>query len=62
MSDTIPILEAVPALVGIYLVADKGERLRGVAEIEAVAGQGLAGDRYFLKRGAFSAKEAPTAS
>jgi MOSC domain-containing protein YiiM len=44
-------------LAGIYIVARKNELLQGVAEVEAVAGRGLTGDRYFLKQGAFSAKE-----
>jgi MOSC domain-containing protein YiiM len=46
-------------LIGIYLVEHKGDLLRAVAEVEAVAGRGLAGDRYYLKQGAFSAKEGP---
>lgn len=33
-------------LVGIYVAAKKGEKLRECAEAEAIAGGGLAGDRY----------------
>ena len=57
MSTTTNTPEAVAALAGIYLVAHKGELLQGVAEVEAVAGRGLTGDRYFLKQGAFSARD-----
>ena len=31
--------------------------MRGVAEIRAIAGVGLEGDRYAVKRGSFSAKD-----
>jgi MOSC domain-containing protein YiiM len=33
--------------------------LRALARVEAVAGRGLIGDRYFLKEGTFSNKDGP---
>jgi MOSC domain-containing protein YiiM len=44
-------------LIGIYIAARKGKDLQAVDRVEAVAGRGLAGDRYFLKEGTFSSKE-----
>ena len=46
-------------LVGIFTGAQKGRELQAVARIEAVAGRGLLGDRYFLKEGTFSGKDGP---
>lgn len=43
-------------LVGIYLASAKGERLTSTPEAQAVVGRGLEGDRYFDKKGTFSAK------
>lgn len=44
-------------LLAIGVAAAAGEPLETVAQIEAVAGQGLAGDRYALCRGAFQKGE-----
>jgi MOSC domain-containing protein YiiM len=46
-------------LVGIYIAARKGTDLHALDQVEAVAGRGLTGDRYFLKDGTFSAKDGP---
>ena len=46
-------------LIGIYVGKRKGEDLCAVETVEAVAGRGLAGDRYFLKEGTFSTKDGP---
>lgn len=45
-------------LAGIF-IGEKSAPLRALAEVEAIAGCGLAGDRYFLKEGTFSNKHGP---
>ena len=46
-------------LLGIFITAHKSESLQRVDKVEAVAGKGLVGDRYFCKEGTFSAKDGP---
>src|SRR5437660_5401291 len=46
-------------LIGIYIAAKKGIDLAPIDKVEAVAGKGLVGDRYFLKDGTYSAKDGP---
>jgi MOSC domain-containing protein YiiM len=46
-------------LIGIFIAPRRREDLQAVAQIEAVAGRGLAGDRYFLQDGTFSHKPGP---
>ena len=46
-------------LVGIFVAPRKGADLQPIAQVEAVAGRGLIGDRYFLKDGTFSKKDDP---
>src|SRR5215831_9768417 len=46
-------------LVGIFTAHRKGDDLNAVDQIEAVAGRGLVGDRYYLKEGTFSGKDGP---
>ena len=46
-------------LAEIYLGARKAEPLERVEQVEAVAGSGLTGDRYFLKAGTFSVPGKP---
>jgi MOSC domain-containing protein YiiM len=46
-------------LIGIFAGQRKGGDLQSFEQIEAVAGQGLVGDRYFLKEGTFSEKDGP---
>src|SRR5204862_8171310 len=46
-------------LLAIHIAGRLAENLHAVAEIEAVAGRGLAGDRYCAKEGTFSAKDGP---
>lgn len=46
-----------PTLVErIYVCPDKGLPMQEVSAVEAIAGQGLAGDRYALNRGTYSGK------
>jgi MOSC domain-containing protein YiiM len=44
-------------LIGIYLAARATENLHQLAQVEALAGRGLAGDRYCTKEGTFSPKD-----
>src|SRR6516165_5197617 len=46
-------------LIGIFIGERKGCDLQAVDAVDAVAGRGLMGDRYFLKDGTFSAKDGP---
>src|SRR5436190_15004686 len=46
-------------LLGIFIAKRKGTDLEGLDRVEAVAGRGLVGDRYFLKEGTYSAKSGP---
>ena len=46
-------------LTGIFISAKKGADLRAMDAIEAVAGRGLVGDRYFAKEGTYSDKDGP---
>ena len=46
-------------LVGIYVASNKAEPLSPVDHAEAVAGQGVTGDRYFLRSGTYSQKNGP---
>jgi MOSC domain-containing protein YiiM len=46
-------------LIGIFIAQRKGTELQPIERVEAVAGRGLVGDRYFLKEGTFSAKDGP---
>ena len=46
-------------LTAIFIAGKKGIDLQPIDRIEAVAGRGLVGDRYFLKEGTFSAKDGP---
>jgi len=46
-------------LEGIYLTERKAEELRSVAEVEAVAGRGIRGDRYFQQQGTFTKPDSP---
>ncbi|MBI3821834.1 MAG: hypothetical protein HY289_04035 [Planctomycetes bacterium] len=45
--------------MGIFIAQHKGTDLHAIDKVEAVAGRGLTGDRYFLKDGTFSAKDGP---
>ena len=46
-------------LIGIFVAARKRDDLQSLDQVEAVAGRGLFGDRYFLKEGSFSPKDGP---
>jgi MOSC domain-containing protein YiiM len=52
-------LEFQGELAGIFTARRKGEDLQSLDRVEAIAGRGLVGDRYFLKEGTFSAKDGP---
>lgn len=41
-------------LLGIYIAAKKATALHPIDQAEAIAGQGLVGDRYFLQEGTFT--------
>src|SRR5438128_4567563 len=41
-------------LIGIFLAGEKALPLQAVDSVEARAGQGLVGDRYFLQKGTFT--------
>jgi len=41
-------------IVAIHIVAEKGQLPVAVPAVNAIAGKGLEGDRYFRKRGTFS--------
>src|SRR5262245_22379089 len=46
-------------LIGIFVAARPRDDLHAVEQVEAVAGRGLTGDRYFRKEGTFSDKDGP---
>jgi MOSC domain-containing protein YiiM len=46
-------------LVGIFIAKRKGGDLLPLEQVEAIAGRGLTGDRYFLKDGAAPRKDHP---
>jgi MOSC domain-containing protein YiiM len=46
-------------LLSIFIAARKGHDLHAIDKVEAVAGRGLVGDRYFAKEGTFSDKDGP---
>jgi len=41
-------------LFGIYIAPEKGARMQKMNEVQAITGQGLAGDRYALGAGSFN--------
>jgi MOSC domain-containing protein YiiM len=47
-------------VIGIHLAEDAEGRMLPVAEVEAVAGRGLRGDRYFNSRGSYSDRPDPS--
>ena len=49
-----PGIVAAPCVSAIYIAPDRGLALQEVGEVLALAGAGLAGDRYQLGRGSFS--------
>jgi MOSC domain-containing protein YiiM len=46
-------------LLAIFISAAKGAELQSLPQVEAVAGRGLSGDRYFNGAGTFSVKKGP---
>ncbi len=46
-------------VVSIHITPQATSPMQSVTEVRAVAGQGLEGDRYFLKRGTKSSKPGP---
>lgn len=49
---------AIPHVQGLYIAAARGRPMQAVARVTAVAGQGLAGDRYHDGAGTFSSRAA----
>jgi MOSC domain-containing protein YiiM len=53
----------MPSFLGevqsIWIAPEEGAPVRSVAEVKAVAGKGLEGDRYFKLGGTFSRKQVP---
>lgn len=43
----------------IYVTSSAGEAMRSIGEAEAIAGQGLTGDRYLTGRGYYSGQPSP---
>jgi len=48
-----------PELVSIHISPRGGEPMQPLQEVEAVAGKGLAGDRYLLNVGTYSKRASP---
>jgi MOSC domain-containing protein YiiM len=46
-------------LLGIFVGPRKRDDLQSLDRVEAVAGRGLVGDRYFIKEGTFSSPDGP---
>jgi MOSC domain-containing protein YiiM len=46
-------------LIGIFVTPRKGSDLQSMDRVEALAGRGLVGDRYFHKEGTFSNRDGP---
>jgi MOSC domain-containing protein YiiM len=46
-------------VVSIHIADRAAGPMKSVTEVRAVAGRGLEGDRYFLKRGTYSSKHGP---
>jgi len=46
-------------LIGIYVAERGSDDLSALERVDAVAGQGLVGDRYYLKHGTYSPKDGP---
>jgi MOSC domain-containing protein YiiM len=46
-------------LISIFVAPGKEQDLLPLVQVEAVAGRGLTGDRYFLKQGTYSARPGP---
>jgi len=46
-------------LISIHIGAQAGETMQSLNEVQAVAGRGLDGDRYFLEVGTYSKKVCP---
>ena len=46
-------------VVGIYIAPGAAQRMQEVAEVRAVTGKGLEGDRYFRQVGTYSDKPGP---
>jgi MOSC domain-containing protein YiiM len=47
------------SVAGIYIADSGGEPMRSLAEVRAIAGSGLEGDRYATRAGTYSSKPAP---
>lgn len=50
-------METTGSVEGIFVTPDSGEQMEAVHAVEAVAGRGLRGDRYFHQRGLYNRRE-----
>jgi len=50
-------METTGSVDGIFVTPDSGEQMEAVDAVEAVAGRGLRGDRYFHERGLYDRRE-----
>lgn len=50
-------METTGSVEGIFVTPDSGEQMEAVDAVEAVAGRGLRGDRYFHERGLYDRRE-----
>lgn len=55
----LPARGSTGSVVSIFITSDKGLPMQEVDRIEVIGGQGLAGDRYALGRGAYSKQKPP---
>lgn len=50
-------MDRTGSVEAVYLAPDAGEAMTAVDDVEAVAGRGLRGDRYFHERGLYDERE-----
>lgn len=50
-------MERTGTVEGIYVAPDSGDPMETVGSVEAVAGRGLRGDRYFRERGLYDRRD-----
>jgi len=49
----------VGKVVSIHIAEDEGSEIKSISEVNAQAGKGLEGDRYYLQKGKLSKKDRP---
>jgi MOSC domain-containing protein YiiM len=50
-------MDSSPTIAGIFIAETQAAQMSAVEEVQAIAGCGLVGDRYFLGTGKFSTKD-----